>query len=224
MSIDKTLARKFRNIYSADLLPVSFPSIKICDLIEWDGLLKRTISLQNWNLLYNIKMLETKRQQLLNALEAIPVQKANFSQASIDSSFEIGAGIDIPNIAASISTQLGFGNIHSFTIDDVSCKIFADKLKFEIREIIRSAKNSDRAQYRKNLKGLYFIDKLYYAKSVTLETKLTDKIALEAAITKTKLLNPKLSFSSAGTASITYQTDATMPFAADIESVKDFID
>jgi hypothetical protein len=143
---------------------------------------------------------------------------------TIDSSFDIKGGIDIPNFAAGIGLDLGFERFLNFNIDDVKCKIIARELKVELRNIIKKAKEEDKKNYRKNLKHLHFIDKLFYAGSASFEIKNTTKIEIEAALTAAKIVNPKIDVNTDGNIKVSFAGSQEIPFAADIEPLTDFID
>jgi hypothetical protein len=152
------------------------------------------------------------------------VQKASFQQITIDSSFDIKAGIDIPNFAVSIGAEVGFGNFVNFVIEDVQSKIFARDLKMELITLVRQVKEEDKKYYRKTLRKLFFIDKLFYAGKASFELKSTARGKLEVALSQAKLLNPNISFNSAGDAKVIFQGNMEVPFAADIEPFEDLTD
>jgi hypothetical protein len=224
MSLDKKLERKFRRTYGADLLPVGMADFVICDIVEWDGLIRKQIDFEEINLVDKLKIPEDKKKDLFSRLSQITLQKANFQQITIDSSFDIQGGVDIPNFAMSIGAQVGFGNFVNFVIEDVMGKVLARDLKMDLISLIQQAKDEDGKYYRKTLKRLFFIDKLYYAGKVSFEIKATSQAKLEVALTDAKLINPNVSYSSSGNAKVTIEGSMEVPFAVDIEPFTDFLD
>jgi hypothetical protein len=224
MALDNKLERKFRRIYGADLLPVGLSESVLCDIIEWDGFLKRNMDLEFINLVDILKMPDDKRSNLMSRLSGVPLQIATFKQITIDQEFDIKGGADIPNFAASISAEVGFSNFLNFVIEDVQAKVLARELKVELIRMIKQAKDEDRKYFRKELKKLFFIDKLYYAGKASFEVSSSAKANLEAALSTSGLANPGIAFTSSGSIKVTTGGSLDIPFAAGIEPCSDLID
>ncbi len=224
MALDNRLARKFRKTYNADLLPVGLSGSVLCDIVEWDGLLKKKMDLEFINLVDVLKMPDDKRTELMSRLTGVSLQIADFQQIVIDQRFEIGAGADIPNFAASIGARVGYGNFVNFVLEDVKAKVLARELKVEIIRMIKQAKEDDRKYFRKELKRLFFIDKLFYAGKASFEVRSSAKASLEAALGTSGLANPAVAFTSSGNIKVTVGGSFDIPFAADIEPCKDLVD
>ena len=224
MPLNDKLKRQFRKIYGIDLLPVSLSSYYLGDIIEWDGFIKKQLDFENYSLIENLKIEESKKADLRKRLSSVAHEKAAMQRIMIDSRFDIKGGVDIPNFAMNIGAELGFGNFINFSIEDVKCKVLARELKVELTNLIKQAKEDDKKYYRKNLKKLFFIDKLFYAGNASFEIKSSSRAKVEVALTSAKIVNPNLSFGSEGNIKVSFSGDMDLPFAADFEPLTDFID
>ena len=224
MPLNDKLKRQFRRIYGADLLPVSLSSYYLGDIIEWDGFIKKQLDFENISLIENLKIDESRKADLRKRLSEVSMEKAFMQKITIDSRFDIKGGADIPNFATSIGAELGFSNFVNFNIEDVQCKVLARGLKVEIINLIKQAKEDDRKHFRKNLRDLYFIDKLFYAGNASFEIKTDSKAKVEAAVTSAKLVNPNISFNREGNIQVSFTGNKDLPFAADFEPLRDLID
>lgn len=224
MPINKNLERKFRKTYGADLLPVSFTECKLGDIVEWDGFISKSIDFEQISLVHLLKIEEFKKRRLITQLSQVELQAAAFQQITIDKHFDIQAGVDIPNIAAGISADIGFESFINYRISDVNCRILGGELKVELMQLLGQAKKEDPKYFRTKLKKLFFIEKLFYAGQVSFELKSEAKGKLVAALGKAKIADPRLSFTSSGNAIVTFPGSTTIPFAADIEPCMDLVD
>lgn len=224
MPLDKKLERKFRRIYGADLLPVGIVGNVLCDIVEWDGFIRKQMDFEEINLIDKLKVPTENRKELFKRLSEVTLQKAGFQQITIDNNFDIKGGVDIPNFAMSVGAEVGFSNFINFVIEDVQAKILARDLKMDLINLIQQAKVEDKKYYRKTLKKLCFVDKLYYAGKVSFEIKATSQAKVEIALTQAKVVNPNVSFNNSGNALVTFPGSMEIPFAADIEPFKDFLD
>lgn len=225
MGLDKKLQKQFRRKYGMDLLPVSYEDIFLGDIIEWDGKLSRKkIDFENFSLIQQLKIDSEKKNELETKLAAVKLKNAAFQKITIERESDLNAKLDIPNFASNIDLKLGMQNILNFQMEDVKCKVLERDLKVEIRNLINNAKETDKKHYRKKLKRLFFIDKLFYAGNVMLEIKQDTTIDIEAALSKAKILNPNIKTNTKGTINVSFAGSTEIPFAADIEPLKDFID
>ena len=224
MPLDNKLARKFRRTYNADLLPVGLSEALLCDIVEWDGFIRKKIDLEFISLVDILKIPDDKRSSLMSRLSGVTLQPAAFKQITIDQEFDIKGGADIPNFAASVGAGVGFSNFVNFIIEDVQGKVLARDLKVELIRLISQAKEVDRKYFRQELKKLFFIDKLYYAGKASFEVRSSAKANLEAALGGSGLANPSIAFTSSGNIKVTMGGNLEIPFAADIEPCTDLID
>jgi hypothetical protein len=167
---------------------------------------------------------DEKKSSLKTRLAGVPLQPATFKQITIDQEFGIKGEADIPNFAASVSAGVGISNFVNFKIEDVQGRVLARDLKVELIRLISQAKEEDRKYFRKELKKLFFIDKLYYAGKASFEVSSSAKANLDAALGTSGLANPGISFTSSGNIKVTMGGNLEVPFAADIEPCTDLID
>lgn len=224
MPANKNLERKFRKTYGADLLPVSFTECNLGDVVEWDGFIRKSIDFEQISLVYLLKIEEPEKRRLIAQLSHVPLQAAAFQQITIDKHFDIQTGIDIPNIAAGISADIGFDSFINYKISDVNCRILGGEMKIELMQLLGRAKKEDPKYFRSKLKKLFFIEKLFYAGQVSFELRSEAKGKLIAALSRAKIADPRLSFTEKGNAIVTFPGSSTIPFAADIEPCMDLVD
>jgi hypothetical protein len=224
MGMDESLKRKFRRLYNADLLPVAMVSYQLGDIVEWDGFLKKNLDYEAYSFVDLLKTDQNKKTELITDLANVRVEDAIMQTVTIDNEFDIKGGTDIPNFAVELGLVLGNKRFINFNIDNVKCKVIAKDLKRELKNLIEKAKEEDKRYYRRKLKHLFFIDKLFYAGNVSFELIKATKSEVEAALTKAKIINPQIAVNTQGKITVSFYGKMIIPFAADIESLKDFID
>ncbi|MBP7678969.1 MAG: hypothetical protein KA096_00935 [Bacteroidales bacterium] len=224
MPLNKKLERKFRKTYGIDLLPVGMADTLIADIVEWNGAIGRTVDLEHISLLEFLKIDEPTRNRLKEAIAGLPLHKAAMQQITIDSTFNISGGVDIPNWAVGIGAEIGLKNFISFRIEDVQCRVLGRELRAELLRILLRAKETDLKYYRKKLSRRFIIEELFYAGKVSFEIKAGSTGQLDVTLTKAKIADPHITYSTGGNAIVTCPGDLTVPFAADIEPVKDLMD
>lgn len=224
MPINKKLERRFRKTYGIDLLPVGMADTLIADIVEWNGTIGRTVDLEHISLLEFLKIDEPTRVRLKEAIAGLPLHKAAMQQITIDSRFDIGGGVDIPYWAIGIGAEIGLKNFISFRIEDVRCRVLGRELRAELIRILLQARETDVKYYRKKLARRFIIGELFYAGKVSFEIKAGSTGKLDVSLTNAKIVDPHIAFSSEGNAIVTFPGDLTVPFAADIEPVKDLMD
>lgn len=223
MSLNNKLKRKFRRIYDMDLLSVALESYRLGDVVEWDGLIKKP-DFGNYSFVNFLRIPDKKKADLKKQLENVKMVKADMSKITIDRSYDFHTGLDIPNFATEVGVEVGNENFSDINIDNVQCKVIARELKFELMQILKQAKEEEKKYYRKELKHLFIINKLFYAGKANLTFKSTTKSNVEAAVLKAKISNPKIQVNNTGEINVSFSGNLAIPFAADIESVKDFMD
>ena len=223
MSLDNRLARKIRRKYRIDLLPIGMESYTLGDVVEWDGFIRKP-SVESYCFVRYLKIPEENKNGLIKQLKEVKPVAAQLARITLDSSYDFQSGADIPNFMTDFALEIDSHSLTDINVEDIQCKLIERDLKFELMQTIRQQKKDDRHYYRKELKKLFFLDKLFYAGNISLTLKTSSKSQVEAAILKSKVSNPKITEKGEREVSISFPGDLTIPFAADIEQVNDFID
>ncbi|MBN1115741.1 MAG: hypothetical protein JXA77_00935 [Bacteroidales bacterium] len=222
MSLDNKLIRKIRRMYGIDILPIGMESYTLGDIVEWNGIIKKP-SMENYSFVNYLRLDSDKQTEYKNRLKTVQPVAAQLAKIQLDTSFDFQSGADIPNFATETGLDVSHENITGINVEDIQCKVIERDLKYDLMQELIQIKKNDRRYYRKELKKLFMLDKLFYAGKVNLTIQTNSKAKIEAAVLKSKLVNPKIAEKSEKEVSISFSGDKTIPFAADIEQINDFL-
>lgn len=212
--------RKFKNIYNLDLLIISAADYNIGGVVEYDN---GKLDVENYLFISDLLIEESKQKELKKIIFAIPQVAAQLANCKIDKSFGLETDINIPNIGLELSGNYATKSVLNFSFKDITRRSVSGELKEELRSIIKSAKINHKKHYRKDLKNLYIFDELYYSEKVIFEIDNTNEGEIRTNLAKINIA-PKIKQNSDKIFIVEIASDGSCPFAAKIESLKDYID
>lgn len=216
---NRLLYNEFKGINGLTILTKSLASFHPGEVVEWDN---NVLDNENYSFIDDLKIEELKRNELKNALINLPFVDCVFTSLEMTKSTGFGANLNIPNIGFDIKAKFGTEKLVKFSFENIKGRIIGDTIKGQIKNIIRNAKEEDGKYYRKYIKNKYIFDELYYAESFELTVEKTSDTDIGAALEGLKI-EPEITVLSEKSYKVVFPGSNTCPFAAKIESLKDYL-
>jgi hypothetical protein len=215
--------REFEKKYNVELLPYSTASVILADILDWKGVLSQKLDYLNYNLVDKLNIDKPTRVELRNQLKNVSLDVASFPDVEEKKDFGIGVNIEIPGLKTDFDGKIGTDSIKSFKFGNIKAKTFTGELRIEIDNLLDQLKEEDFSAYKKNLRGNYLIEKLFYVTRLEITIKAGTKIDFDVSsgLPNGATVDVKGDASSGKDIKIVYNLP-DCPFAAELVKLKHF--
>jgi hypothetical protein len=224
MSLKKTF-KTFHKDYGIYLLRTPHARLSLADFAE---IAKRFfLDIEEKNIIDDLDFDSETRKKFRTHFQELKTVNANLPDVQLESDLLSSVNLSIPAAKVSGGYKLDASKVLDYNFGDIQAKVLRNTNEFEVRNLIENEiEEMGRRELRKELgkiRRTYFIERLYYANSVSITMDKSFKLSVEAeaGIKDLADFEVKIQKDASDKQQISITGPSDVPFAASVINLKD---